>query len=257
VLGIELREIEGWACCGASSAHSSNELLAISLPARDLTTASKADLPVVAVCAMCFSRLKISAHELQDAETRRVVSEVVGEEVQASVPVVHLLEVMDARLETIPVKKPLEGLKVACYYGCLLVRPRKLVGIDDAENPQIMDRLMGKLGAEPVAWGFKTECCGASMPLARPDMVERLCHRILSQAKRAGADCLVVACPECHANLDMHQKDIQASYGGEVGLPVLYFTQLLGLTLGYSAYELHLDKHLVNAMPLLRDKGLV
>lgn len=255
-LGVELKELEGWACCGASSAHSTNELLALSLPARDLNAAAKVGLPLVAPCAMCFSRLKISARELQDADTRKTINEIIGQEVQSTVPVVHLLEVIDSKLESIPVKKPLEGLKVACYYGCLLVRPKETVAIDDAENPQIMDRLMEKLGAEPVRWGFKTECCGTSMPLARPDMVLKLCYRLLAQAKQAGADCIAVACPECHLNLDMHQKEIRAEYSDDVDIPVFYFTQLLGLALGFSAHQLHLNKHLTDTTPLLMEKGL-
>lgn len=253
-MGIDLQEIKGWACCGASSAHSSNNLLALSLPSRDLHTATELGHPVVAACAMCFSRLKIAAHELEDKDQRKKISAVLGKELQASVPVVHLLEVLDCRSDSLIPRKSLAGLKVACYYGCLLVRPKD-IGIDDAENPQIMDRLLLKAGAEPVKWAFKTECCGAGLPLARPDIISRLVRKIVTQARNAGADCISVACPECHANLDMHQT----AHGKESGtspMPVLYFTQLLGLALGASPYALHLDKHLVDPMPMLSGKGL-
>ncbi|MEW6033412.1 MAG: CoB--CoM heterodisulfide reductase iron-sulfur subunit B family protein [Chloroflexota bacterium] len=255
-LGIELKELEGWACCGASSAHSTNELLAVSLPARDLKRAGEVGLPLVAACAMCFSRLKIASHELQNNDMRKLVQTVIGQEIQKTARVVHLLEVVDSRLDAIPVKKPLTELKVACYYGCLLVRPREKVAIDDAENPQLMDRLVRKLGAEPVAWAFKTECCGAGLPLARPDIVLKLCHRILAQARQAGADCIAVACPECHSNLDTHQEEIRARYGDDARVPVVYFTQLLGLALGLSVQQLHLDKHLTDPVPVLSSKGL-
>lgn len=254
-MGVDLQELEGWACCGASSAHSSNDLLAISLPSRDLHKATETGHPVVAACAMCFSRLKIAAHELDDADKRQKVGAIIGRELRPSVPVVHLLEVLDCHSSSLAPRKPLTGLKVACYYGCLLVRPKAPIGIDDAENPQVMDRLLLKAGAEPVTWAFKTECCGAGLPLARPDIINRLVRRLVTQARNAGADCISVACPECHSNLDMHQKE-QGMAQGAAAMPILYFTQLLGLALGSSPHELHLDKHLTDPMPMLSSRGL-
>lgn len=205
---------------------------------------------------MCFSRLKIAASVLENEGQRKQVADIIGS-APATIPrVVHLLEVIASRIDSVVPKKGLSGLKVACYYGCLLVRPKGTVGIDDAENPQIMDRLLRKLDAEPVTWAFKTECCGAGLPLARPDIVFRLSHRILDQAKKAGADCVVVACPECHSNLDMHQAEIKAKFKDDTMLPVVYFTQLLGLALGFSPCELHLDKHMTDPLPALSAKGL-
>jgi len=255
-LGIELTELENWSCCGASSAHSTNDLMAVALPARDLEMAGKKGNPLVAACAMCFARLKIAAHELQNEDTRGVASQIVGEELQSPPRVVHLLEVIDSRIDSLEARKPLSGLKVACYYGCLLVRPKETVAIDDAENPQVMDRLLRRVGAEPVVWAFKTECCGAGLPLARPDMVRRLSHRILTQAAKAGADCVVVACPECHANLDMHQGEMRDEYHDSTRMPVVYFTQLLGLALGFSPEQLRLEKHVTDPRPVLSGKGL-
>ncbi|MBI2957378.1 MAG: CoB--CoM heterodisulfide reductase iron-sulfur subunit B family protein [Chloroflexi bacterium] len=250
-LGIELRELADWTCCGASSAHATSDVLAVALPGKDLHAASEAGYPLVTACAMCFSRLKIAAHETADMATRTLAGDVSGN----IVPVMHLLEVIDSRLASLVPNKGLAGLKVACFYGCLLVRP-KAVAIDDAENPQVMDRLMRTIGAEPMPWAFKTECCGAGLPLARPDIVRRLSHRILLSAAAVGADCVAVACPECHANLDMHQAGMGGKHGGEVRVPVVYFTQLLGLSLGFSPYELHLDRHMVDPLPALSSKGL-
>ena len=155
-----------------------------------------------------------------------------------------------------PVEKPLQDLKIACYYGCLLTRPRDIVGFDDEENPHKMDKLMNSLGAESVEWGFKTECCGASLPFSRPDVVIKLSHRILYHAKQAGADCVAVACPMCHSNLDTRQNEMKAKYRDDFELPVLYFTQLLGLALGFSAHELGLEKHFVDPRPMLKSKEL-
>ena len=115
---------------------------------------------------------------------------------------------------------------------------------------------MEMLGAESIDWSFKTECCGASLPISRPDIVLRLSHRILAQAKKLGADCVVAACPMCHSNLDAHQNEMGAKYEDGVGLPVLYFTQLLGLALGFSAKQLLLDKHFTDPLPMLEGKGL-
>lgn len=255
-LGIELRELEDWTCCGASSAHSTSDLLSIALPARELQAAEEMGLPLAVACAMCFSRLKFAIHELNDQATLGLVSDIIGGELRNAIEVVHLLKVLEEEKEDLPLKRPLTGLKVACYYGCLLVRPRDILDFDDEENPQIMDHLIEALGAQSIDWGFKTECCGASLPLTRKDIVLTLSHRILYQAKQLGADCLAVACPMCHSNLDTTQREIQAKYKDGVGLPILYFTQLVGLAMGFSPKQLLLNKHLTDPLPMLKEKEL-
>lgn len=255
-LGIGLQELEGWACCGASSAHTTSELLSIALPARELQAAEELGLPLTVVCAMCFSRLKHTAHELTDKKKLDLISELLGKEFHNATEVVHLLEVLHDIRDTIPVSKPLNGLKVACYYGCLLVRPQEIVEFDDEENPHIMDRLVSALGAEGIEWDFKTACCGASLPLTRRDVVLKLSHLLLSQAKQLSADCVVVACPMCHSNLDAYQKEMEAEYKDKLDLPVIYFTQLVGLALGLTPKQLHLDKHFTDPLPMLGAKGL-
>lgn len=258
-LGVELEELVDWACCGAASAHSIDHLLGIALPARELVAAQKLKSSLVAACALCFSRLKFAAHELKDETARNLISDIIGEEIQqdSDYEVVHLIEVIEKNKDNIKVKKPLHGLKVACYYGCLLVRPKEITNFDDVENPQIMDKIMETIGAEKVNWNFKTECCGGSHMLTRPKIVVKLSHRLLYQAKQAGADCLAVACPVCHSNLDSMQKTIEATYKDGVGLPVFYFTQLVGLAMGLSSKQLLLNKHFADPMPLLQDKGLI
>lgn len=246
-LGIELREVRDWVCCGASSAHSTSRLLGLVLPARELKAAEEMELPLAVACAMCYSRLKLAAHELGDRAMLELVKGIVGGDHLEAVEVVHLLEVLDGRMD-VPLKRPLTGLKVACYYGCLLVRPQGILDGDDTERPQAMDRLMQALGAETVDWDFKTECCGASLPLTRRDIVLTLSHRLLSQARQVGADCIAVACPMCHSNLDAYQREKE--------MPVLYFTQLLGLALGLSPRELLLNKHFVDPVSMLKAKGL-
>ena len=255
-LGVELRELEDWVCCGASAAHSTDHLLSLALPAHTLKQAEEKGLPLAVPCAMCYSRLRFALHELENKETLDLVSRTIGRELSTAVTVKHLLQVLADEDIPLPIVKPLSGLKVACYYGCLLVRPPEVVGFDDAENPQTMDHLMERLGAEAIDWGLKTNCCGAGVAFARLDVVLKLSHRILSLAQKSGADCVAVACPMCHANLDMYQKDMTVKLGWKTELPVLYFTQLMGLSLGFSPKELLLDKHITNPLPMLREKKL-
>ncbi len=256
-LGIELRELEDWICCGASAAHSTDHLLSLALPAHTLKQIEEKGLPLAVPCAMCFSRMKTALYELRDEHTLDLVSRAVGKKLSTAVTVEHLLEVLTDESVHFPIVKPLSGLKVACYYGCLLVRPPEVVGFDNAENPQTMDRIMQELGAHPIDWGLKVSCCGAGVLFARPDIVLKLSHRILSVAQRGGADCVSVACPMCHANLDMLQKDMTAKHKQRMELPVLYFTQLIGLALGFSPNELLLHKHLTDPLPMLRQKKLI
>jgi heterodisulfide reductase subunit B len=150
------------------------------------------------------------------------------------------------------VQQPLKGLRVACYYGCLLTRPPDVVAFDDAEHPACMDEMLEAAGAETVDWPYKTECCGAALSITRPDAVGRLGHRLLSMARQAGAECLAVACPMCQANLDLRQSDAVEAHGDLAATPVLYVTQLLGLALGLSSDELGLDALTVGATSLLQ-----
>lgn len=255
-LGIEVKELAKWTCCGASSAHTRDPWLGLALPALDLQEAEKAGLPLVIACAKCFSQLKLASHEMENPETMARVNQVVDGEVKNTTEVVHILQILNPDKETLPLKMPLKGLKVACYYGCLLVRPKEVAGFDDPENPQTMDEIVRKLGAESIDWDLKTECCGASLMMTDRDVVVKLSHRVLRQAKQMGADCVAVACPLCHSNLDVYQKDMEKIYQDDPRLPVIYFTQLFGLALGFTPRELLLDKHFTDPLPMLRSKGL-
>jgi heterodisulfide reductase subunit B len=246
-LGIELQEIPDWICCGATSAHSTSELLSVALPVQDLLNAQKMGLDTAVCCAACYSRLRIanatmsSPHLASSAELVSAVDQIVGSAYRGEVQVRHLLDIitneygleaLQAQIESSPEGLKLEGLKAAAYYGCLLVRPAEAVAFDDPENPRSMDRLIAALGAEAVDWPYKTECCGASLALTRTDIVLKLCRDIYQSATDSGAECLVVACPLCQANLDMRQAQVNKRFKTEYNLPVFYFTQLIGLALG-------------------------
>ena len=183
----------------------------------------------------------------------------VGSDYDGLTPVRHLLEILgeDMRPEVAAaVRRPLTGLKVACYYGCLLSRPPEITQFDDAENPTLMDRLLEIAGATVIDWPHKTECCGASFSITDPSIILDLTDRILEMAQAAGVDCIATACPLCQLNLDMRQQDIAAKRGHRYDLPVFYFTQLLGLAMGCSESELSLGSLFVDPQPLLRSKGL-
>jgi heterodisulfide reductase subunit B len=258
-LDIELDEIRDWICCGSTAAHQSDPLLALSLPAKSLHAAAGKDVAVC--CAACYSRLKFANHEIAaDAGKRQGVADAIGVDYDGRTAVKHVLEILVRDIGTdhiaARIRQPLHGLKVVCYYGCLLSRPPEITGFDDPENPTLMDRICEIAGAEPVDWPHKTECCGASFSITNVDIVHRLTAEILSMAKQAGADCIVTACPLCQLNLDLRQKDIEEMTGQSFNLPVLYFTQLLGLSLGLSAKELGLRSLVVDVAPLLAAKGI-
>ena len=278
-LGIELEEIPGWICCGSTAAHQSDPLLSLALPAQTLLAAGRMNgngrrMPVAVCCAACYNRLKMTNYQVsRDAETRSRVAQVVGEDYDAQTPVLHLLEILAGNSGADPVfpriaeqvRRPLTGLKVACYYGCLLTRPHEVTQFDashDGENPMLMEQVLEAAGATPLDWPHKSECCGASYSITDVSIVHELTREVLLMAMRSGADCIAAACPLCQLNLDMRQKEILAKYpdafapfGGKT-LPVFYFTQLLGLAMGLSAKELSLKSLVVNPMPLLESKGL-
>jgi heterodisulfide reductase subunit B2 len=259
-LGIELEEIPDWVCCGSTPAHASNPSLAVALPVMNLQKARAMGQPVMTACASCYARLRTANFEVRNEPDVRVQCErVTGKPYAGEVEVQHVLDVLVNHfgLDAIrrAVKRPLTGLRVACYYGCLLTRPPEVVAFDNAEHPTAMDDLVRALGAEPVQWPFKTECCGASLSMTNSDVVKRLSHRILSMAVEAGAQCVAVACPLCQVNLDLRQQDAVKSHGPLPAMPALYITQLLGWALGLTPKDLGLSALSVSADGLLSHVG--
>jgi heterodisulfide reductase subunit B2 len=261
-LRIGLTEVPDWFCCGATPAHNVDELLSLSLCAKNLELAEKVEGDLAVACAACFSRLKFTQHTLEEnSAKRKQVEKAIDAPVKTDGHVKHLLEILarDLGLERLAqsVKKPLSGLKVACYYGCLLTRPPDVPNLDCVEAPTIMEDVLRAVGAEPVTWTHRMECCGANFTLSRPGVVIQLSNAILDSAKAAGADCVMVACPLCHGNLDIRQKEIEGVYSTSYGLPIFYITQLVGLAAGLAADKLGLGALIVNPMPLLKEKQLL
>ena len=251
VIGPVIEEIPDWNCCGASSAHATNHKLSTALSVRNLSLAEKYDYKeILAPCPMCSQRLIISQKDVQDDEVlRREVEDAIEMPCGSSVKVSNYLEIiknycMDEIAQKI--QKSAKDVKIACYYGCLLVRPPKVLKFDDPEDPQSMDEIVKAIGAQPVDWEFKTNCCGGGFTLSRTDIVVKLTNDILEGAVEAGADAIAVACPMCHANLDMRQKKIEKEYKRKFNIPIVYISELIGLSLGLGSIGLGLDKHFVD-----------
>ena len=264
-LEVQMEEIPDWNCCGATSAHVMTENLALALPMRNLVLAEKLENKTMGIaCASCYSRMKVTKKHLDENPelTKKINSTIIEEgEYHGSIDVKSMLQYCfeEIGLETIKskVKKSLAGLKVACYYGCLLTRPKDVTQFDSPEYPMSMDLLMEALGAKAVEFDFKTECCGASFSISNTEVVESLSGKILEVAKESGAHMIVVACPLCQSNLDMRQPDIEKHTKTKIGLPVMYFTQLMALAFGFPEKELKLPKHIIPVEEALKNIGKI
>ena len=256
LLEIELEELDDWNCCGATAAHSLNHRASIELPGRNLVIAEKAAKDLVAPCPMCFNRLKTAEKALLNDEARRYRYTIEGK-----VKIWDLADFMaqDKVLGLIESKvtNPLEGVKAVCYYGCMSSRPPKITDAESYENPMSMDKILKRLGADCIDWAFKTDCCGASHVVARPDMVFTMVGRLYERAISVGANCVVVSCQMCQANLDIYQDKIGEQLGMTVDLPIIYFTELMGLAMKERQVENWLSRHFVDPLKFLGKQELL
>jgi len=258
---ISLREIPDWNCCGASPAHYLNEELAMALPYRNLVKAEEAGLDrVISPCPACYSHLKHTHEEvIKDSGLGDRLRTIVGKEYQGRTVSKHLLDFIkeDIGLDRLKssMKSTLNGLKVASYYGCLTRLPG--VDIDDKENPILMDDIIGALGGEPLDWSYKTECCGASLSVSRTEIALRLVKAILEAAKVRGAECIAVVCPLCQSNLDTRQGDINKKFRTSYIVPILYLSQLIGLTQKLGFTQLGLNRLIISPNEILLQKGII
>jgi len=264
-LNIELNEIPDWNCCGATSAHSRDEKLAIALSARNILIAEKEGLDLVMPCAACYNRLKVAQDALEHKSgLREELTELFGIKngsETTQIEVKHLLEIFRGEDILAQVREntthPLKDLTAVCYYGCLLVRPPTLLNFDDPENPMLMDNLMKAIGVSVLDWSYKIDCCGASLSLSRLDVIAQLSGTLFEMAQEAGAECIITACPMCHSNLDLQQQEISNRLGREFQIPIFYFTELMAIAFGVPKAEDCLKKHFIDAIPLLENKKLL
>ena len=258
-LDIELVEPEGWTCCGASPAHATDPVKAAVMPLRTLAMVEQMRLDTLtSPCSACFTRLKSAEHALR-AHPDKVATAVeqTGHRFDRNVTVRHLLDAFMERAGAqgiaARVRRPLAGLKVACYYGCLITRPAKLTGAEHHEYPVRMDELVRALGAEPVPWSAKTDCCGGSLGMTQTDIALAMTRRILENARACGADVVATMCPMCHMNLDARQPQMQL----DAPVPVVHATQLMVLAFGLGERAACLDRAIVDPRPVLAGKGLL
>jgi heterodisulfide reductase subunit B len=253
-LGIAIEEIKGWICCGTSPAHCTSRLLSLALPYENLRQAKNMGLSdVVAPCASCFARLKTAVHEAnEDPKIAEQISEAIAAPLPESMNVLSPLEIFCNGVDfTGKVTRSFPDLKVACYYGCLLTRPSKVMQFDECEYPMAMDNILRAVGINTLDWSYKTECCGGALAMTRTEVVLKLTHDLLEEAKTIGANAIAVACPLCHVNLDTRQAEVEQEYETEYGIPIFYFTQLMALAFGVPPDRLGLKKHFTSPDALL------
>lgn len=236
-LGLNLVDVPDWSCCGSTPAHTVDPLLSSALAARNLAQAENLDVQaLITPCPSCLTSLKMAVHHMSDRDFRLRVNKLLDRPVRRELPVTSVLQAMveDVGPDTLAGRlpdKPLAGLKLAPYYGCIMNRPPEVMRFDDHENPTAMDRLMQALGAEVVSFPLKVECCGASFGVARKDVTARLSGKLLETAESLGAHAMVTACPLCQMNLDLRQGQASAAAGRQFRMPVFYYTQLIALAL--------------------------
>ena len=264
-LGLEVEELRRWNCCGTVYSLATDDLIHHIAPIRNLIFSKEAKAEaLMTLCAMCYNTLKRANERIKKSrDDRDIINRFMDAEglaYEGDVKVLHLLELLrdEIKFENVAKKvvKPLKNLKVASYYGCLLVRPKE-IGLDDVENPRVLENLMTALGADPVDFPYKTECCASYQTVDNPGIVAERTYRILTSAQRAGADVVSVSCPLCAFNLDNRQKETVNLYSDFKKMPILYFTQLLGIALGCPEEALRFDLNGVDPKPALKQKGLL
>jgi heterodisulfide reductase subunit B len=254
-LDIVMEELPEWTCCGAAFPMAADSAMGLVAPTRILASAKEAG-KLLTLCSFCYNTLKRTNRVLTtDAERRRKVTTFIEEEYEGTVRTVHLLEVLrdEVGFEALAkrVTKRLDGLKVAPYYGCLLLRPADEMEFDDPERPSILENFLKSLGCQVVDFPHKTECCGSFVTISSPKTAAECSARIIETAAKLGAEMLAVSCPLCQYNLDLAQREVRPGQARAVRVPVLYFSQLLALALGCDEACLHFDGHAVDPRPRL------
>ena len=247
--GIELKEIKDWNCCGATAAHSLNHDLSIALPARSLALAeAQGFVDIVVPCAACYSRLSTSLFEVKKGgEAKQKIEQIIDMKIGGKVKILNVIDFLEKYIFPVVDEHIVNKLnhKTACYYGCLLVRPKEVATIERYEDPMVMENVISKTGATPIEWAFKTECCGAGFSVSKTDVVAKLSAKIVEDAYDRGAESIVVACPMCHSNLDMRRPEINKYLKKDIQIPVMFITQALGLSMGITPEKLGLNKHFI------------
>jgi heterodisulfide reductase subunit B len=264
-LGINLHELEDWNCCGATSVSKTDDFLAVAMPARNLGIADEMGLEQLLIpCSACYSRMLVAQQRLlADDFLKTEINAELKKEFTGKTRIVSILDLLHPLFKDKAFRKKLHrnlrSLRPLCYYGCMQTRfPLDVPIIDDVENPQRMEKILRSIGARPIDWSYKTDCCGASAAINDPDVALKLMGMIMKDATaRKDADCFVTSCPMCQLNLDMYQEKVAEAYGIGSRLPVYFITELIGLALGKTPEELQIDRHFVEGVDLLKELPLL
>lgn len=264
-IGVEVEELPRWNCCGTVFSLATDDLIHHVAPIRNLIRVKESNTDrVMTLCAMCYNTLKRANERVKaDSESLDKINQFMYREeidYEGDVKILHLLELLrdEIKFENISKKvtKLLKNLKVANYYGCLLVRPKE-IGLDDVENPTVLENLMTALGADSIDFPYKTECCGAYQTVNNLEIIAERTYHILTSAQSQGAEIVTVSCPLCAFNLDHRQKETVQKYPEFKNIPILYFTQLLAIALGCPEESLRFDLNYIDPKPILKEKGLI
>ncbi len=265
-LGVDVEEIGRWNCCGTVASLAQDNAMLQLAPIRNLIRVKEANASrVMTACSMCFNVLKRANDRVkaEPALLERMNNFMSDEPVsyEGDVEVVHTLEILrelksNSNAFSAKVVKPLNGLRVASYYGCMLVRPRS-VAFDNFEDPVLLDELVAALGGEAVEFSHKTECCGAYQTVDKPEIAAGRTYQILTDAREQGADVVAVSCPLCAFNLDHRQRITHRTHPDFEGIPIVYFTQLMAIAFGCSEAVLKLDLHYNSPRAVLAARGLL
>jgi len=260
-VGLELAELPDWNCCGATYPLIVDNMLELAAPAHVLLAARDQGGILTTACTTCYNVLKrtngfIRTHEEERDRINAFIEGEYGGEVEVK-DIVHLLR-DDVGFDAVRarVQKPLADLKVAAYYGCMVLRPPAEVAYDDPDHPTSLDDLMAALGATPVDFPHKNECCGAYLAVKAPDVTRELVYTVLKSAQGTGAEAVVTNCPLCQFNLDKQQDEMRKTYANYRPIPVFYFSQLMGMALGLDTESYGWERHHIDARPLLARLGL-
>ena len=259
-LGVELKEIEDWNCCGATSAGKVDDFLAVAMPARNIGVAEAAGFSEVVIpCSACYSRTLVAQKRMQDSPGLMAeINSELSRKVRGGIKISSILEVLIACIKAgtmkEKVRRKFRDLKPVCYYGCMQTRfPYTVPVPDDVENPQGMEKVLEAMGIKAMDWNYKTYCCGASAAVNDPDTSMALMARIMKEAVVRGANCFVATCPMCQMNLDAHQNTYCEKFGIEERLPVYFISELVGVAMGITPEELQVDRHFIDGMTLLKE----
>ncbi len=261
-VGLELVELPEWNCCGATYPLIIDNMLELAAPAHVLVAAQDQGSTVTTACTTCYNVLKRTNRFIREHEEERErINAFIEAEYSGEVEVKDILHLLrdDVGFDVVQekVQKPLKNLLVASYYGCMVLRPPDEVAYDDPDHPQSLDDLMAALGATPVDFPHKNECCGAYLAVKDPEVTREMVYTILKSAQMAGAEALATNCPLCQFNLDKQQAEMRKSHAGYQPIPIFYFSQLMGIALGLDASDYGWSRHYIDARPLLSEHGFL